>query len=157
TTVKAIEEKYPKDVKIVFRNLPLPFHQNAQLAAEAALAAHEQGKFWQMHDKLFTNQQALDRAALERYAEELGLDMNKFKSALDSGKFKARVQQDAAAASAVGVNGTPTFFVNGKQLVGAQPPDAFNIPSELERANKLLASGVRPESLYEKLMASNAQ
>jgi protein-disulfide isomerase len=154
-TVKELEQKYPNDVKIVFRNLPLPMHNNAQLAAEAAMAANEQGKFWPMHDKLFSNQQALDRASLERYAQELGLDMGKFNSALDTGKFKARVQQDASAAAAVGVSGTPTFFVNGKMLVGAQPTDAFGIPSELTRADHLLATGVAPENLYERILATN--
>ena len=68
--------------------MPLPFHDKAHLAAEAALAANEQGKFWEMHDKLFANQQALDRPNLEKYAEELGLNMAKFKAALDTGKFK---------------------------------------------------------------------
>jgi protein-disulfide isomerase len=156
-TVKDLEQRYPNDVKIVFRHLPLPMHSNAQLAAEASMAAHEQGKFWAMHDKLFQNQQALDRASLERYAQEIGLNMGRFREALDSGKFRARVQQDASAASAVGVTGTPTFFVNGRQVVGAQPVDAFNVPAELARANRLLASGVRPEALYERLLAASAQ
>jgi protein-disulfide isomerase len=124
-TLKQIEDEYKGKVKIAFRNLPLPFHDKAHLAAEAALAANEQGKFWQMHDKLFANQQALARPDLEKYAEELGLNMSKFKAALDSGKFKDKVDDDAKQGAAVGATGTPTFFVNGTRLVGAQPVDKF--------------------------------
>jgi protein-disulfide isomerase len=132
--MKQIEDEYKGKVKIAFKQLPLPFHDKAHLAAEAALAAHEQGKFWQMHDKLFANQQALDRPSLEKYAEELGLNMGKFKSALDSGKFKDRVDREAKEGAAVGATGTPTFFINGKKLVGAQPFDQFksSIDAELK-------------------------
>lgn len=104
---------------------PLPFHQYAHLAAEAALAADEQGKFWEYHDLLFANQQALDRPSLEKYAEQLGLNMAKFRAALDSGKFKERVDREAAEGDKVGAGGTPTFFINGYKLVGAQPIDQF--------------------------------
>jgi protein-disulfide isomerase len=153
-TLKQIEDTYAKDVKIVFRHQPLPFHNNAQIAAEASMAAHEQGKFWPMHDKMFANQGALDRASLERYAEELKLDMGKFKSALDSGKFKAKVQQDSAQGNDVGANGTPTFFVNGREFVGAQPFEAFKavIEDEKAKSEKLLAGGVKIENLYAKIM-----
>ncbi|HSP79100.1 MAG TPA: thioredoxin domain-containing protein [Myxococcaceae bacterium] len=153
-TLKQIKETYGKDVRVVFRHQPLPFHPNAKLAAEASMAAHEQGKFWEYHDKLFANQKALDRASLEKYAQELGLDVGRFKAALDSGKFRAKVEADASAGSAVGANGTPTFFVNGREFVGAQPFDAFKriIDEEKARADKLLASGVKADVLYDKLM-----
>lgn len=153
-TLKQIEDTYGKDVKVVFRHQPLPFHDKAKLAAEASMAAHEQGKFWQMHDKMFANQQALDRPALEKYASEIGLDMGKFKSALDSGKFRAKVEADSAEGSQVGANGTPTFFINGREFVGAQPFEAFKgvIESELKRANDMLAKGVKPDQLYTKLI-----
>jgi protein-disulfide isomerase len=124
-TVEKIMKDYPKDVRLFFRHNPLPFHQNAPLAAEAAVAAQAQGKFWQMHDKMFANQQALDRAGLEKDAQEIGLDMGKFKAALDSGKYKAKVDAEDKEGAAVGVTGTPTFFINGVRLVGAQPLDAF--------------------------------
>jgi protein-disulfide isomerase len=124
-TLKEIEDQYKGKLKVAFKQMPLPFHDKAHLAAEAALAANEQGKFWQYHDKLFANQQALDRPSLEKYAEELGLNMTKFKSALDSGKFKDKVDSDAKEGAAVGATGTPTFFINGTKLVGAQPADAF--------------------------------
>jgi protein-disulfide isomerase len=124
-TVKQIEDAYKGKVRIAFKQFPLPFHDKAHLAAEAALAANEQGKFWQMHDKMFANQQALDRPSLEKYAQEIGLDMGKFKAALDSGKYKAKVDAEDKEGAAVGVTGTPTFFINGVRLVGAQPLDAF--------------------------------
>ena len=134
-TLKQIEDEYKGKIKIAFRNLPLPFHDKAHLAAEAALAANEQGKFWAMHDKLFANQQALDRPNLDKYAQELGLNMAKFTAALDSGKFKDKVDQDAKEGASVGATGTPTFFINGNRLVGAQPADKFKelIDAELKK------------------------
>ncbi|NTX07986.1 thioredoxin domain-containing protein [Myxococcus sp. CA040A] len=156
-TLAQIKKDYPKDVRVVFRHQPLPFHANAKLAAEASEAANEQGRFWEFHDKLFANQKALDRASLEKYAQELGLNVAKFKAALDSGKYKAKVEADSAAGTAVGASGTPTFFVNGRELVGAQPFDAFKrlIDEEIAKADKLLASGTKAEELYAKLNAQN--
>jgi protein-disulfide isomerase len=124
-TVRQLETDYKGKLRIAFKQFPLPFHDKAHLAAEAALAANEQGKFWQMHDKMFANQQALDRPSLEKYAQEIGLDMTKFKAALDSGKFKDKVDAEDKEGAAFGVTGTPTFFVNGTRLVGAQPLEAF--------------------------------
>ncbi|GHG91175.1 thioredoxin domain-containing protein [Comamonas sp. JC664] len=156
-TLAKIKETYPNDVRVVFRHQPLPFHPNAKLAAEASHAAHEQGKFWEYHDKLFANQKALDRASLEKYATELGLNMAKFKSALDQGKFKAKVEADSSAGNAVGANGTPTFFINGREFVGAQPFDAFKrvIDEEIGKADKLIAAGTKPADLYAKINAEN--
>jgi protein-disulfide isomerase len=134
--MKEIEKNYKDKVRIAFRHLPLPFHDKAQVAAEAAMAAHEQGKFWPYHDKLFENQQALDRPNLEKYAQDLGLNLAKFKAALDSGKFKKVVQDDAAYAATVGATGTPTFYVNGEQVVGAQPFDAFKTKIDAALAAK---------------------
>ncbi|HEX7466302.1 MAG TPA: thioredoxin domain-containing protein [Usitatibacter sp.] len=134
--LKELETAYPGKLRVAFKQMPLPFHDKAHLAAEAALAANEQGKFWPYHDKLFANQQALDRPALEKYAEELGLDMGKFKKALDSGKFKDKVDSDAKEGAAVGATGTPTFFINGTKLVGAQPVDAFKTVIDQELKGK---------------------
>ena len=131
-TLKQIETDYKGKIRVAFKQMPLPFHDKAHLAAEAALAANEQGKFWEMHDKLFANQQALDRPNLDKYAEELGLNMAKFKAALDSGKFKDRVDREAKEGAAVGATGTPTFFINGHILVGAQPVDAFKTAIDAE-------------------------
>ena len=115
---------------------PLPFHNHAQLDAEAALAAGAQGKFWEMHDKLFANQQAQERPDLEKYAQEIGLNMDKFKKALDEGTFKERIKKDSEEATKAGASGTPTFFINGYKLVGAQPVDAFKKIIDQELAKK---------------------
>jgi protein-disulfide isomerase len=135
-TLAEIEKQYGNKVRIAFKQLPLPFHDKAHLAAQAALAANEQGKFWAYHDKLFANQQALDRPSLEKYAQELGLDVGKFKKALDTGKFKDQVDAEAKEGAAVGATGTPTFFINGAKLVGAQPVDAFKTAIDKELKGK---------------------
>jgi protein-disulfide isomerase len=140
-------------VRIVWRNQPLPFHNNAKPAAEAAMAAHEQGKFWPYHDKLFANQQALDRASLEKYASEIGLDLGKFKAALDSNKFTKVIEADSAAGMTAGANGTPTFFINGREFVGAQPFESFKgvIDEEIKKADGLIAKGTKLENVYAEL------
>ena len=137
-TIKQIEDKYGDKVRVSFRNFPLPFHQNAQIAAEAGAAANAQGKFWEMHDKMFTNQQALDRASLEKYAGDIGLDVGKFKADLDSGKYKDAINKDVEYAKTVNVNGTPAFFVNGHFINGAMPFESFAtiIDDELKKKHK---------------------
>jgi protein-disulfide isomerase len=152
-TLKQIEDTYGKDVRVIFRHQPLPFHDKAKVAAEASMAANEQNKFWPYHDKLFANQQGLDRAGLEKAAQEVGLDMGKFKAALDSGKFTKRVEEDSAAGMAVGANGTPTFFINGREFVGAQPFESFKtaIDAEIKKADELLAKGIKLENVYAEL------
>ena len=136
-----LEKAYPGKVRIVWKNYPLPFHNNAKPAAEAALAAHEQGKFWQMHETLFKNQQALTAPDLEKYAKDIGLDMTKFKAAMDSHKFAAQVEADAKQGSALGVSGTPAAFVNGQLVSGAVPVDDFKkiVDAELKGGGKAKA------------------
>jgi protein-disulfide isomerase len=150
---------YPKDVKFVFRQFPLTsMHPNAQAAAEASLAAHEQGKFWPMHDRMFLEQpNKLTRADLEAHAQAIGLNMGRFRAALETGKFKDKVAADIAAGSAVGVNGTPTFFINGQEHVGGMSADQWKarIEQEIAKANKLLEQGVKLENLYEKMLESS--
>jgi protein-disulfide isomerase len=124
-TLKQIEQTYGKDVRIVWKHQPLPFHPEALPAALAAEAARQQGKFWEMHDKLFENQRALSAASYEAWAKELGLDVGKFKAAMADPQVKERVLADQALGNKVGANGTPTFFVNGEKVVGAQPFEAF--------------------------------
>lgn len=128
-TLATLMADNPGKIRIVWRNYPLPFHTNAQLAAEAALEAQAQGgdrKFWQMHDLLFENQQALGRTDLESYARRLDLDMGRFRRALDSHVHAAAVQADMDAATATGLSiGTPTCFVNGRAVQGAQPLATF--------------------------------
>ncbi|MFH1326849.1 MAG: thioredoxin domain-containing protein [archaeon] len=121
-------------VKIVFRDFPLSFHQSAQKAAEAAECAGEQEKYWEMHDKLFENQQSLDISSLKRYAQEIGLNSAEFNACLDSGQMAAEVKKDFADGQAVGVRGTPAFFINGKLLSGAQPFSAFQQAIDVELA-----------------------
>lgn len=124
-TINQILETYPTQVKVIFRDFPLGFHQHAQKAAEAAECAGEQGKYWEMHDKLFENQRALDVDSLKKYAAEIGLDTETFNSCLDNGDMASEVQKDFQDGQAAGVSGTPTFFINGEKLVGAQPFSAF--------------------------------
>ena len=106
--------------KVEFKNFPLSFHPFAKLAAQAAVAAGEQGKFWEMHDALFANQTALKREDLLKYAGELKLDMARFTRDLDSEAVRKRVESDLAEGAKKGVQGTPTFFVNGKEYSGAK-------------------------------------
>jgi protein-disulfide isomerase len=155
-TVEQILKQYPNDVRVFFRHNPLPFHPNAPLAAEAGVAAAEQGKFWEMHDKMFANQQNIGRADLDKYAAEIGLDAGKFKQALDSGAGKAKVQEDLKVAQQIGVQGTPNFYINGRNVQGAQPFEEFKkvIDDELQRANKILAKGTPIGQLYATFMAS---
>jgi protein-disulfide isomerase len=116
--VAEMEKKHGEDVRVVWKHLPLSFHPNAMPAALAAEAAREQGKFWEMHDKLFANQASLSDAAYEQYARELGLDLARFNAARAAPATRKRVEDDVAAASAAGVTGTPTFVVNGEPVVG---------------------------------------
>ncbi len=119
--VRSLEQAHPGDVRVVFKNMPLPMHDHAWLAAKAALAAGEQGKYWEYHDALFAHPNALERADFERYATEVGLDTRRFASDLDDPRLEARLQADVSDAEALGVKGTPTLFVNGRRIVGAQP------------------------------------
>ena len=116
TSVKDIKSKYGTKVHFVFRQFPLSFHNNAHLAAEAALAANAQGKFWEFHDKVFENQKAIERDALEKYAKEVGLKVDQFKKALDGKEFAAKVDADVKLGNEVGVSGTPSMFINGKKV-----------------------------------------
>jgi protein-disulfide isomerase len=123
--MKQLMDAYPGKIRWIFKHFPLPIHPNAPLAHEASLAALAQGKFWEMHDKIFSNQNSLDRKTYIAYAKELGLDVARFEKDLDSGKYKAVVAADTADGQKVGVRGTPTFFINGKRLVGALPLETF--------------------------------
>jgi len=154
-TLEQLLRDYPNDVRILFRHSPLPFHNNAALAAEAAVAAEKQGKFWEMHDKLFADQNDLERPSLELHAVQLGLDLTAFRAALDTHAGKARVDEDLALGRQLGVRGTPNFFINGRSLMGAQPIAAFKqlIDDELVRADDLLRRGIPRDKLYATLLA----
>jgi protein-disulfide isomerase len=139
-TLPKIEEKYIKTgkVRFVYRDFPLNFHQYAQKAAEAAECADEQGKFWDYHDILFQKQSewaAAGESKFKEYAQQLGLDMQKFNQCLDSGKYANEVQKDYNDGLKYGVSGTPTFFINGREVIGAQPYSVFEqiIEQELSK------------------------
>ncbi len=157
-TIKQIMDTYGKDVRVVFKHNPLPFHKDAMPAAQATLAARDQGKFWQMHDKLFANQRELKRENLEKYAGEIKLNMGRFKAALDNNTHKAEIEQDQKLARSLGASGTPSFFINGRNLRGAQPFPAFKavIDEELGKAKALVASGTPKAKLYETIIAKGA-
>jgi protein-disulfide isomerase len=124
-TLVEVLENYPQQVRIIFKHHPLPFHKDAFLGHMACLAAGAQGKFWQMHDLLFENQRKMKYEDLIEYANQLELDMPRFKADLDSPTLKKEIERDTALAKELGAKGTPTFFINGKKLVGAQPYARF--------------------------------
>lgn len=124
-TMDQVAKAYPNDVKIVFKNLPLAFHKNAKPAAIAALAAGKQGKFWEMHDKLFANQRGLTADYFEKSAKEIGLNVEQFKKDITSPELAAQVDAEAEQANAVGISGTPGFLVNGVLVRGAYPFEHF--------------------------------
>ena len=122
-TIKEIKQKYPDQVRIVYRQYPLTnIHPFAAKAAEASLCANEQGKFWELHDVMFKDQKKLAVADLKESAKSLGMDEKKFNSCLDSGKYVEQVQNDSKEAQRIGVTGTPALFVNGIQLAGGAVP-----------------------------------
>ena len=134
-TVAQVLEAYPDKVRYVHRDFPLDFHANAHRAAQAARCAEDQGKFWELHAKLFTADDITD-AGIKALAKGIVGDGDAFDACLDSGKYKDAVDADLAAGQAVGVSGTPAFFVNGRSLSGAQPFEEFKkiIDAELARA-----------------------
>jgi protein-disulfide isomerase len=134
-TLEQIHETYGDQVRVVFRHLPLSIHSKAPAAHAAAEAAHKQGKFWEMHDKIFENQRELSAEKFTAYATELGLDVDQYKKDVVSAEVKKRVDSDSSAAATLGVTGTPAFFVNGRYLSGAQPFASFKklIDEELDK------------------------
>lgn len=134
-TLLALLKRYEGKIAISYRDYPLTeIHPQAQMAAEAARCAGEQGKFWEYHDKLFS-QSSLERDTLYSYGQSLGLDMQRFHACVDTGKYRSAVESDFEAAQQAGVSGTPAFFINGIFLDGAQPQGEFEkiIDAELKR------------------------
>lgn len=145
TTYPVIRERFDGRVKWVVRNFPLSqIHPNAQLAAEAAECALDQDRFWDYHDLLFERFDELGRADLKSHARELGLDGDQFDSCLDSGEKQSIVQSDLRDGFRFGVSGTPTFFINGQVVVGAQGPDLVSsfIDIALEEAQAAAGNGL---------------
>ncbi|MDD5437750.1 MAG: DsbA family protein [Patescibacteria group bacterium] len=126
-TIKQIQQAYPNDVRIVFRHFPLSFHANAQKAAEASECAGAQGKFWEMHDKIFEANKAAKMGVdqWKQDAKDLKLDTAKFNKCLDGGEMASVISADQTEASNAGVSGTPATFVNGELIEGALPFASF--------------------------------
>ena len=120
-TLAKIEEEYGDRVRLAFKHMPLSIHPQAAAAHAAAEAAHRQGKFWEMHDRIFANQRDLSVPTLEGYAKALDLDMDQFRSDMGAEEVAKRINSDLQQAGSLGVTGTPSFFINGKFLSGAQP------------------------------------
>ncbi len=138
-TLKQVLDKYPDKVRLIFRDFPLvSLHPQAPKAHEAARCAADQGKFWEYHDLLFERSPRMSPQDLKKYAQDLKLDPAAFASCLDDGKYTAEVDKDTQEGAGLGLTGTPSFFVNGRQLVGAQPLNAFQriIDAELARLAK---------------------
>ncbi|MEQ8455420.1 MAG: thioredoxin domain-containing protein [Sandaracinaceae bacterium] len=157
-TISRLVNEHGDDLRVVWRDNPLPFHQNAGPAAELAREAYAQGgdeKFWEAHDLLFENQSSLERADLDRYAQQLGLDMARYRTAMDNHTHQAGITADQQAAAALGARGTPAFFINGVQLMGAQPYERFSevVTRELATARALVEGGTPARNVYAALMA----
>jgi protein-disulfide isomerase len=118
-TLKQVRDAFPKDVQVIFKHNPTPDHADAPLAHELAIEAARQGKFWEMHDLLLHHQDALTPMDLMGYAEQLGLDVERFTGALQTQSGATRIAEDVDSADLSGVSGTPTFFVNGRRHYGA--------------------------------------
>lgn len=127
-TVAEIEKKYGNKVKVAFKNYPLPFHSQAKIAANAALCANDQGSkfFWKMHDAMFADQAKLDKDNLIASAKKIGLKEAEFTNCLEAEKHKNAIENDVAEGQKLGLKSTPTFFVNGKLVSGAQPIEIFS-------------------------------
>jgi protein-disulfide isomerase len=130
--------KHPADVRLVFKQFPLDTHSQAGFAAEAALAAHAQGKFWPMHDKLYANFRDLSPEKINQWATEAGLDLVRFTMDLKSGKYKTAVQKEVDEGVQAGVQGTPTIFVNGKRYNG--PVETAPLDQVLEAELKTVST-----------------
>jgi protein-disulfide isomerase len=123
--VKEVLAQYGDKVRLVYRDFPLPMHPRAPKAAEAAHCAGDQGKYWEMHEKLFANPTKLEVGDLKGYGKDVGLDAGKFEKCLDSGEKAKVVESHRKAGEDAGVSGTPAFFINGRLISGAQPAEAF--------------------------------
>ena len=159
-TVKQVLQKYGDDVRVVFKHLPLPFHQEAEPAARASLAAGKQGKFWEMHDVLFERQAQLkgNPGIFKEIASSLGLNMEKWEKDFNSAELTQQVKEDVELANSIGARGTPNFFINGVQLVGAQPLEAFEgvILKQKELAARIKKErNLSGEALYAAVVEDN--
>jgi protein-disulfide isomerase len=129
-------DKYPNNVKLVVKNFPLSSHKFAYRAATAALAAKDQGKFWEFHSELFKNYKVINDAKIQEIAKEIGLNMEKFNNDMQSSAIKELILRDVRNGRQIGVRGTPTIFVNGKTLRNRSLPGIYQvIETELKKAS----------------------
>jgi protein-disulfide isomerase len=130
--------EYPNKIRLILKNYPYRYRDYSHLAAEALLAAGDQGKYWEMHDIMIKNSPTLDRESLIRYAGELNLDIKRFTSDLDSMKHKNLIKQDEDLAVAMDLYNTPTFFINGRKVIGNRPYEYLKkiIEEELAHVKK---------------------
>jgi protein-disulfide isomerase len=135
-TLEKIAKEYGDKVRFAFKHLPLSMHAKARAAHEASEAAHRQGKFWEMHDMIFASPRDLSPETYLRYANEIGLDIDQYNSDLSSTSVRKVIDDDLAMAGTLGVSGTPSFFVNGRFLSGAQPYGSFARVIDEELAKK---------------------
>lgn len=135
-TFEQLMSSYPGKILFVYRDLPLPGHPESLPAAEAANCAGEQGAYWKFHDALFSGKYALSRAAYEQYATDLGLDTTTFTACLEDHHTRAEVNADATEAARLGLNGTPSFVINGYIFIGAHPFADFKPIIDAELAAK---------------------
>jgi protein-disulfide isomerase len=120
---RVLLERFPTDIRLVYKQFPLDSHSQAFLAAEASVAAHAQGKFWEMHNKLYANYKSISAQNILIWAKEIGLDMNRLIADVDGGKYKTAVENEVKQGETAGVQGTPSFFFNGRRYSGAFQAD----------------------------------
>lgn len=158
-TLKELERDYGKDLRFVAKHNPLGFHKEAQGAATAAEAAGKQGKFWEMHDLLYENTKSLSESEFKRWAKKLKLNVSKFQRDRDAAAVLSKIEGDKAQALKLGSRGTPSFFINGRFIAGAQPTSAFKamIDEEMKKADERIAAGVARSKVYEDIIASGLE
>ncbi|RDV36857.1 thioredoxin [Bradymonadaceae bacterium TMQ3] len=160
-TLTALKERYGEKLRVVFKHFPLQFHGDSELAARAVVAAQEQGKGWEMRDAIYARQRELGPELIDELATELQLDQAAFASALQSEEVAERVARQQEQGLDAGVRGTPSFFINGRFVVGAQPLENFEaiIDDEIERAQTLREQSpeLQGQALYERLIEARLE
>ena len=156
-TLHELQRSYPDDVRLVFKQFPLPMHPNATPAAKAAIAASAQGKFWAMHDHMFAHRTDLGDEALVDAAGDLGMDEAAFKAALAAPETQRRLEREVGLGKQLGVRGTPAFFVNGRKFSGAMDPGDLSALVEEERAfaKSIIDAGAERASVYAHIMRAS--
>lgn len=154
TILDEVVHSYPDDVRIVFQQFPLSMHPGAEPAARASIAAQAQGRFWAMHDRLFAARHVADSDALVELAGDLGLDTTRFAADLAAPATAARVEAEQANGRKLGVRSTPNFFINGRRVEGALPPERLQklIDDERSAAQQLVDAGSKREEVYARFM-----